>query len=225
MPGLGCAVLALFLLLLILLPLAFSEVLTIALLKLRLTPEVALLLVVGIVLGSGINIPVKRIARTDTVLVDPLTVFGLAGWWPRMQQARCDTVIAVNVGGCLVPTGLALYETIYVLMQGAQGVVALVLAVLVNSAVCYALAKPVPRIGIAIPGLIPPLVAVTTVMLLTQDLRPPIAFVAGVLGPLIGADLMHLREIPQMATGMASIGGAGTFDGIVLSGIVAAYLA
>lgn len=225
MPGLGCAVLALFLLLLILLPLAFSEVLTIALLKLRLTPEVALLLVVGIVLGSGINIPVKRIARTDTVLVDPLTVFGLAGWWPRMQQARCDTVIAVNVGGCLIPTGLALYETIYVLMQGAQGVVALVLAVLVNSAVCYALAKPVPRIGIAIPGLIPPLVAVTTVMLLTQDLRPPIAFVAGVLGPLIGADLMHLREIPQMATGMASIGGAGTFDGIVLSGIVAAYLA
>src|SRR5581483_10711522 len=97
--------------------------------------------------------------------------------------------------------------------------------VLVNSAVCYALARPVPRIGIAIPGLIPPLVAVTTAMLLTQDLRPPVAFVAGVLGPLIGADLMHLREIPQMATGMASIGGAGTFDGIVLSGIVAAYLA
>ncbi|MBH0192946.1 MAG: DUF1614 domain-containing protein, partial [Nitrospira sp.] len=35
----------------------------------------------------------------------------------------------------------------------------------------------------------------------------------------------HLREIEKIATYIASIGGAGTFDGIVLSGIVAAYLA
>ena len=48
---------------------------------------------------------------------------------------------------------------------------------------------------------------------------------AGVLGPLIGADLLHLREIEKIATGVASIGGAGTFDGIILSGIMAAYLA
>ncbi|MDH4154237.1 MAG: DUF1614 domain-containing protein, partial [Nitrospira sp.] len=47
----------------------------------------------------------------------------------------------------------------------------------------------------------------------------------GVLGPLIGADLLHLRDIEKIATGIASIGGAGRFDGIVLSGIVAAYLA
>jgi uncharacterized membrane protein len=46
-----------------------------------------------------------------------------------------------------------------------------------------------------------------------------------VLGPLIGADLLHLRDIEELETGIASIGGAGTFDGIVLSGIVAAYLA
>jgi len=47
----------------------------------------------------------------------------------------------------------------------------------------------------------------------------------GVAGPVIGADLLHLKEIEQSAVGIASIGGAGTFDGIVLSGIVAAYLA
>jgi hypothetical protein len=41
----------------------------------------------------------------------------------------------------------------------------------------------------------------------------------------VGADLLHLKEIEQSTVGMASIGGAGTFDGIVLSGIVAAYLA
>jgi len=47
----------------------------------------------------------------------------------------------------------------------------------------------------------------------------------GVLGPLIGADLLHLRNIEALETGIASIGGAGTFDGIFLSSIIAAYLA
>jgi uncharacterized membrane protein len=52
-----------------------------------------------------------------------------------------------------------------------------------------------------------------------------VAFIAGLFGPLIGAELMHLREIKETAGGVASIGGTGTFDGIVLSGIMAAYLA
>jgi uncharacterized membrane protein len=43
----------------------------------------------------------------------------------------------------------------------------------------------------------------------------PVSYIAGVAGPLIGADLLHL-EVEQSAVGMASIGGAGTFDGIVL---------
>jgi len=44
-------------------------------------------------------------------------------------------------------------------------------------------------------------------------------------GLVIGGDLLHLRGIETLETGIASIGGAGTFDGIVLSRIVAAYLA
>ncbi|MDR4462388.1 MAG: DUF1614 domain-containing protein [Nitrospirales bacterium] len=71
------------------------------------------------------------------------------------------------------------------------------------------------------PALVPPL----TALLLAPDEAPSVAFVAGVFGPLLGADILHIREIPRIATGMASIGGAGTFDGIVFSGILAAYLA
>jgi uncharacterized membrane protein len=62
-------------------------------------------------------------------------------------------------------------------------------------------------------------------MLLAPDIAPPVAFVVGVTGPLVGADLLHLRDIHLTETGVVSIGGAGTFDGIVLSGVVAAYLA
>lgn len=50
------------------------------------------------------------------------------------------------------------------------------------------------------------------------------AYVAGTLGTLIGGDLLNLRRIREMAPTVASIGGAGTFDGIVVSGIVAVLL-
>jgi hypothetical protein len=46
------------------------------------------------------------------------------------------------------------------------------------------------------------------------------------VGPRVGADLLHLKDVDRIAaTGVASIGGAGTFEGIVLSGILSAYLA
>lgn len=44
------------------------------------------------------------------------------------------------------------------------------------------------------------------------------------MGTLIGADLLNLRQITQMGAPVASIGGAGTFDAIFLSGIIAVLL-
>lgn len=71
----------------------------------------------------------------------------------------------------------------------------------------------------------PAAIAALSALWLAPEQAPQVAFVSRVLGPLIGADLLHLRDIESLDTGIASIGGAGTFDGIVLSGIVAAYLA
>jgi uncharacterized membrane protein len=68
-------------------------------------------------------------------------------------------------------------------------------------------------------------VAAVLALLLTSDIAPPVAFIIGVVGPLVGADRLHLRDLEVNAIGVVSVGGAGTFDGIVLSGIVAAYLA
>lgn len=75
------------------------------------------------------------------------------------------------------------------------------------------------------PGCLALLVLSGFLFLLVPQFAPAIAFVAGVLGPLIGADLLHLREMETLQTGVVSIGGAGTFDGIVLSGMFAALLA
>lgn len=217
--------LLLFLVLLAMLPFVFGHLFASALIKLKLEPMTALLLVIGIFLGSPINIPVKRIPRTESVLADPLAVFGLPGRWPMFQRARQDTVIAINVGGCLIPVALAVYEAAHLMAAGRQPFFGMLVAISINTAVCYWMAQPIEGIGIAMPGLLPPLIAAISALFLVPDQAAPVAFVAGVLGPLIGADLLHLRDIEKMTTGIASIGGAGTFDGIVLSGIVAAYLA
>jgi uncharacterized membrane protein len=45
------------------------------------------------------------------------------------------------------------------------------------------------------------------------------------MGTLIGADLLNLAKIGTLGAPVASIGGAGTFDGIFLTGILAVLLA
>ena len=45
------------------------------------------------------------------------------------------------------------------------------------------------------------------------------------MGTLIGADLLHVRQVIRLAAPVASIGGAGTFDGVFLTGIIAVLLA
>jgi uncharacterized membrane protein len=45
------------------------------------------------------------------------------------------------------------------------------------------------------------------------------------LGTLIGADLMNLGSIQGLHAPVLSIGGAGTFDGVFLTGILAVLLA
>jgi uncharacterized membrane protein len=218
-----------FILMLVLLPILFGELMAISLGKLHLSPEMALLLTVAIIIGGLVNIPVKRIAHQRMVPMHPLAVFGLGGLWPQMRRECRETIIAVNFGGCVVPTGLALYELVHLAAAGASTLAAVLLAGGVNIAVCYFVARPVQGVGILLPGLLPGLVPAVVAALLALLFAPsdaaPVAFIAGVAGPLIGADLLHLKEIEQSAVGIASIGGAGTFDGIVLSGIVAAYLA
>jgi uncharacterized membrane protein len=206
------------------LPLLFGEFVIHGLSKLHLSPEVALLLVFGMIATGFVNIPVRRIKREEGVPHHPLAIVGLSDIWPHLQRMRDDTVIAVNVGGCLIPAGLALYEIWHLGTLGAQALGSVTVAVIANAIVSYLIARPVPRVGIAMPSLVSPVVAAGLALLLAPDYAPPVALVGGVIGPLVGADLLHLRDVERIEAGIVSIGGAGTFDGIVLSGLVAAYL-
>ena len=221
---LGCLSLLAVALLAVALPLLFVGIFNTALLKLHLTPGSAFVVLMAVLLGSLVNVPVRRIRRTEAVFVDYGAVFGLIGVWPRLRRVRRETVVAVNVGGCVVPTGLAIYELGFLLGDGTA-LAGVAVASAINTGVCYALAQPVRGVGIVMPGLVPPLVAVASALVLAPDQAPAVAFISGVAGPLVGADLLHVRDVTRMSSALMSIGGAGTFDGILLSGVIAAYLA
>jgi uncharacterized membrane protein len=206
----------------VLFPLLFAELMAAAMVRLHLSLGTAVLIVVGMFIGGMINIPVHRISRSEEVYEYPFAAYGFSYGRPGMRRYRHDTIIAVNVGGCLIPVAVAAYELSH--LDPALWMTTLVLAA-VNVAICYAFARPVPGVGITIPGLLPALAAAILAWLFAHADAAPVAFIAGIAGPLIGADLLHLKDVTRTATGIASIGGAGTFDGIVLSGVIAAYLA
>lgn len=214
--------LLLFLILLALSPLLFGRLMLASLEKLHLDSSVALMLVIAMFVGGLVNIPIARVRREKQVPNNPLAVYGLADQIARHTQ---QTIIAVNLGGCIVPVGLCIYEIAYLATFDPRALALGAIGCLINVVICYSVAQPVEGIGIAMPALLSPLAAALLALMLAPEAAPPVAFVIGVMGPLVGADLLHLKEVEAAKTGIASIGGAGTFDGIVLSGIIAAYLA
>ena len=197
------------------------EIISIAFQKLGLSPRSALLLMLGALFGSGINIPVIKVAST---YVTPLTtaVPRPGGLWQFLASPRTGyTIIAVNLGGCIIPLGISLYLLARQLVNPFD----LLLAMLVVSAACYVFSRPLPGVGIGMPVLVAPLVTVMSAIILEPANAAPLAFSSGVLGVLLGADLLRLPDIRKMGVGIASIGGAGTFDGVFLTGIIAVLLA
>jgi uncharacterized membrane protein len=170
-------------------------------------------------LGSYINIPVYELPPEKKVKEEIVTYYGVSYVVPVVEE-RAGTIIAVNVGGALVPTALS----IYLLIKNGLYVAGLVGTAIV-AGIVHLLAQPVPGVGISVPFFIPPLLAAGTAMLLSWNRAPALAYIVGSLGTLIGADLLNLGKIQGLGAPVASIGGAGTFDGIFVTGILAVLLA
>jgi uncharacterized membrane protein len=166
---------AISLVLLLLLPFLYAGLMAASLAKLHISPPVAAQLVIAIVLGGFINIPITRVAHPEELAANPLATFGLDQFFPRLQRPRRETVIAVNIGGGLIPVGIALYELGYLADQGLNLVLKSAIAALVTTVVCYILARPVPGLGIAMPGFVPPIVSALAAFLLAPDQAPPAA--------------------------------------------------
>ena len=170
--------------------------------------------------GSWVNIPLARLPAEESMMDGGVVrVFGQRYVIPRWSQRRY-TVLAVNVGGAVVPTLLSLY-----LLTQALAPLRVLVATATVTLLTYRWARPVAGVGIVVPMLLPPLSAALAALLLVPQQAPLAAYVAGTMGTLIGADLLHVRQVTTLVTPVASIGGAGTFDGVFLTGIIAVLLA
>ncbi len=137
-----------------------------------------------------------------------------------MPGPRGATVVAINMGGALIPILVSLY------LFFRSGMYAqMLVGIAIVAAIVHQLATIVPGMGIAVPMLVPPLAAAGVSLLLAFRRAPPVAYVSGSMGALIGADLLNLGRIAELGVPVVSIGGAGTFDGVFLTGIIAGLLA
>jgi uncharacterized membrane protein len=180
---------------------------------------VALLLLVATLVGSAINIPLAQIYAPHITRVAVVDAFGEIYETPAIVDWR-GTVIAANVGGALIPLAMSVYLLLRFGFWG-RGLIGVAFVAFV----CHAIARPEPGLGIALPALVPAVAAAVTGLVLSRRLAAPIAYVSGSLGVLIGADLTNLDKLQTMGAAVASIGGAGTFDGVFLAGAISVLIA
>jgi uncharacterized membrane protein len=169
-------------------------------------------------LGSYVNIPVAELPAERVVSGQEVSFFGMRYVIPVVEEWP-GTIIAVNVGGAVIPTLLSLYLLVKTGMYGRA-----LVGVATVTTIVHWLAYPIHGVGIAVPVFIPPVVAAATALLLSRQSAPSLAYIFGSLGTLIGADLLNLGKIQQLGSPIASIGGAGRFDGIFMTGILAVLL-
>lgn len=186
--------------------------------RMGIPPRYVLAVLLLSLLGSAINIPVAQLAPEEMVSARLVDFFGLQYVVPVVKEWP-GTVIAVNVGGALIPILLSIYLLVKNRMYVRSAV-----AVAVVTLVVYLLAVPVRGVGISVPIFVPPVVAALVALLLGWRRAAPLAYIAGSLGTLIGADLLNLGKVQGLGAPIASIGGAGTFDGVFITGILAVLL-
>jgi len=195
------------------------RILRYAYLRLGISPGMALLLLFGSLIGSYFNIPITLLSGQPVISGEVIDFYGMRYVVP-LVHAWPGTVLAVNVGGAVIPTLMSTYLVLrYRLWFKAM------IAIAVIAIIIHAMATPVHGVGIAVPVLAPVVVTAVLAFLLSRDYAAPLAYIGGSMGTLVGADLMNLDKISNLGAPVASIGGAGTFDGIFLTGILAVLLA
>ena len=171
------------------------------------------------IFGSYINIPIARISAAPILQQYHHHVYNLS-YIPGLLPVSGDTIVAINLGGAVIPVLLSVY-----LLLRVGGVAPALIATAIVALLVHHFSRIIPGSGIAVPTFIPGFAAAILAVLLTRERRPVVAYVAGTIGCLVGADVLNIPIVAHLNAPIASIGGAGTFDGIFVSGVIAVLLA
>jgi len=198
--------------------LAMINLVSFAFQRVGLSPGWMVFALCAAIIGSRVDIPVVRLRPQVQASTNAGEQYP---FWPTqlVDVPSGLTLVAVNLGGAVVPSVVAGYLLIH------DGVFwpALLATIVVGLAV-FAVARPVAALGVVVPVLWAPLVSASVAIAIGGSYVPALAYIAGTFGTLVGADFANLRSVRGPETMAMSIGGGGTFDSVFLSGIVAVLL-
>lgn len=181
--------------------------------------------------GSWINIPLTTLqTRIQVKSMREVSAFGVSWRHPVLEGQM--THVSINLGGAVVPILTSIYLLIVSIPSSTANLfesyaVALSILLVVTLTV-NRVSRVIPGLGVASPVFVAP--AVTAVMTILIDLIIPlscptqVAYVGGTLGTLIGADLLNFKKLREVGEPYVSIGGAGTFDGVYLTGLISVLM-
>ncbi len=187
----------------------------------------AFLLLFLCLIGSNINVPLTTLETEVHIPNDNFVrAFGVKYRVPFKESFIRKTTVAVNIGGAVIP----ILVSVYLLYIYPGAITYSLYGIMIVAAITKMVARPVKGVGIVTPALVPPLVAALSSILIISHFPADhefifiIAYTGGTLGTLVGADLLNLRGITKIGAPVVSIGGAGTFDGVFLAGVIAVLL-
>lgn len=188
--------------------------------KIGISPKYFFTILVLTLLGSYINIPLAVFPNRPVIHHPQLvSAFGVPYVVPYVPGTS-GTILAINVGGGLIPILISLY---LIIKNGIYR--RALIGVVVVAVVCYLMAVPVEGVGIAISLFYPVVLTTVVALVLSRTHAAPLAYVCGTMGTLIGADLLNLGLLTRLKAPVLSIGGAGTFDAIFVTSLLAGLLA
>src|ERR1700682_3407017 len=165
------------------------RILRYAYMRLGVGPGAAVFLLFGSLIGSYFNIPIT-VLPGKPLMAGPIVEFYGMRYVVPVVVSWPGTVLAVNVGGAVIPTLMSIYLLIRYQLWLKAAIAAAVIAFVIHS-----MATPVPGIGIAVPVFAPVVATAILAFILSRQYAPPLAYIGGSMGTLIGADLLNLDKI------------------------------
>ena len=200
------------------------------------TPELIALTVLALIIVfiflyiTSIQKVLEEIGLSRGVAGTVLFVTLFLGWVPIPLFPYKGWLIGISLGGGLIPIIVCAY-----LLRAHKVMLAdAMIGTIIVAIVTYFVTRAEQDVGIVadIPWAFIPAIAAGLFSISTfwADVRmaAPLAYFSGVIGTLLGADVFHLGDIlafpAPSGTVILEIGGAGIFDMVYLTGIVAVFV-
>ncbi len=189
-------------------------------------PMLALALTLGSLLTSYVNIEVAEV--TYYVPFNPFIDFMKLFPMPIIIQRVDKLFLEVNVGGAVIPVAISTYLIITYLIRNLLILISFIISLVLSSMIIWRSARLIPGVGVALPTALPVLLTLIFTLISTVAFHAnPLAFSysLGSLSTLVGADILNIKKVIRFMRGYVSIGGAGVFDGIYVTGLTSLILA